>query len=238
MLACFRESAASHFGLERGGLRGKPSVGCVVDTEPRSKVTHSCDLLASLLRMCFFANKDFNPPLGRLLSATILWWALFAGYDPKCSLFASGPPLILISILATDVGSVHYSSWDALFFFQFAFACCLSVCLCRRCAHICSLSLQLVDARRADSRPDTHAARCSDLTHFCEYLIHVCQQTSSRSVFKVCPRLGSAARGPPRWGTVTLSRYLMMRKLRVHPDVCSLLVLGRGGVEAGSRHRF
>ncbi len=106
------------------------------------------------------ANKDFNPPLGRLFSATILWWALFAGYDPKCSLLASGPPLILISCLATEVGSVHYSSWDALGFFSLRLLAGLSVCLCRRCACICSLALQLVDARRADSRPDTHAARC------------------------------------------------------------------------------
>ena len=34
VLACFRESAASNFGHESGGLRWKPSLGCVVDMEP------------------------------------------------------------------------------------------------------------------------------------------------------------------------------------------------------------
>ncbi len=122
-----------------------------------------------------------------------------------------------------------------------------SVCVCLlACPSVCVVAV-LTSARcsyswsmrAAPIRGRTRTLHdVSDLAHFCEYLIHVCQKISSRSVFKVRPRLGSAARGPPRWGTVTLSRYLMMRKLRVHPDVCSLLVLGRGGVESGSRHRF
>ena len=134
------------------------------------------------LLMCFWPIKISIPPpwtpfAFSAFSALILWWALFAGYDPKCSLFASGPPLILISFLATDVGSVHYSSWDSLGGFLFAFACWfVRLSVSSLCSH---LLVVFTAGRCAPRRFAAGHARCTcvwDLTHCCEYLIHVCQK--------------------------------------------------------------